>query len=330
MPRPSSTSDSRVAALKAWVPFLGLCLAVLCVLDGVAFSFRSRFVGQDVGKWRDAQWLQRRSAFNARPKAQPLGFLYLGDSTVGYDIRPTQIEPNGFNFACLGLSSTDLTELDLKLGTLLPAPPRAVFLGMIWIQFLGLESEMDFLDRRPPSAGKVIANFYQKPQLSQLLVFPGTRVARYLVEARIDAIRIPRKSAFRLSNDGWSQALQPDSSALQVANPLGYEGTRKGWFAPSHLNHLQRFKTRWDEKGVPNYFIFMPLHPGFKTRYLQAFGSEHQQWKAGIKALYQGRTLDLEDAIPDPRHYRDATHLNAEGARIFSRLLGERIQEMGL
>ncbi len=306
--------------------FFGLSAASLLAMDRWAFHLRTRFVASDVGRWHESQWLQRRRLLQQKQSIKPVSLLFLGDSSVAYDIRPSLIDPDGFNLSRLSLHSTELGELDMKLESMLSSRPKAVFLGMMWFEFLEVESESSFLNGNPPPPKKVLSSFYEQPNLSQQLLLPGSRVARYLVEARIDDTRVLSNTTSRIAVDGSAEVSVPTPLNLQLSDPLGFKDTKPGWFDQTRLLNLKEFLSRGRAQGVPQYFVFMPLRPGFREKYSNAFGPDHAKWKKGVSNLYGRNVFDLEDALPDARYYRDGTHLNSEGAILFTGLLKDQIR----
>lgn len=290
--------------------------------DRSFFAQRRRFVKLDVGAWNDSEWIQRRALLQARPQPPPI--LFLGDSCMAYGIRPGLIDPLALNMARPGLQSNELGELYLKLRNDLKGTPRAVYLGMMWFEFYEAESEASFLDGHPVGLGTILRDYYERRQLSQQLVFPGTRVLRYGVDKGLD--RNLKPMSVRVDPDGYAPLGDQPAPAV-VSAPVQFYQKEEGWFGPSKMVNLAAFHRHLSEMGVEQTFIFMPMHPHYRKVYRAKFGEDHKRWKAAVTAVYVGRVLDLEDVLPEAKYYRDATHLNREGAEVFSRMIGERIAE---
>jgi hypothetical protein len=153
-------------------------------------------------------------------------------------------------------------------------------------------------------------------------------LARLFLDTRIEKVQRIRTPYFRLAPDGSAEVDCPPPRAVPDDPPL-WGKVRPGWFDLGRLGEMRLFVAHLDRLRLPQCFIFLPMHPGFRRKYLDDFGTEHAKWKAAVTEVYGGRVIDLEDALQDPKYYRDASHLNGEGAILLSQILKDRIETEG-
>lgn len=315
---------SRRSAWRAWVTFFLFAMAVVVGLDAVTMHFRSRLQAIDMGRWRFPQWLETKERYHARVDTAPPSLLFLGDSSVAYGIRPSLVDQRAFSFARQALRTCELEELDVKLAWQLNGKPKAVVMGFLWFAFLDLDPDDSSALSSRPSLSQITSHFYDRPQLGQQFL-PGLHLASQAVGAKLDDLRTRRRNFFVVRPDGSVEVPDGKPPSRSVATPGQLAETRIGWFTPGRLEHLRSFNQLWHARNVPMYFVFMPLHPGFRAIYDQKLGTDHLRWREAMTKLFEGQVIDMENTLQDPRYFSDAMHLNREGAACFSVMLREKL-----
>ncbi len=320
MPRPSSTSASRPLRLLRVALLLALGLGTALALDRLAFSRRESLHTANTGRWAYQEWRDKQAA--ARRLPAPPEILFLGDSTMSRDLRPSLIAPRAQNLARSGLQGVELPELDLKLGQLGISHPRLIVLSMLPEQFRPTESDLAFLDSPRPSPGDVLRSYYDRLNLSQIAFFPGTRVVKYHLDALV--ARQDRDRSFRIDSDG---ALLYGHSAQNPGAPPklpGFMASQPGYLDAARLAPLETFVRHWEARGTRVVYLVLPLHPELAPAYEARFAPDLAFYRAQVERIFHGRVLDLSTPLPAADYY-DATHLNADGAAAFSRRVAERL-----
>jgi hypothetical protein len=312
-----------------WTLFLLVAALVVVGLDTITLHFRTRLEAFDSGRWRFPQWLESQERYRQRANPAPPSLLFLGDSSIAYGIRPSLVDRNAFSLARQALRTCELEALDVKLQRLLKGRPKAIVIGFLWFGFLDLDQEAGGTPAARPSMSRFISQFYDRPQLGQQFL-PGARLGRQAVDAELEDLRTRQRNFFVVAPDGNVEVPDGKPPSWTVATPDQLAETRVGWFGPGRLLQLQSFVQGWRTRGVPVFFVFMPLHPGFRATYDRALGQDNRRWRAGVTELFEGQIIDMEDTLQDPRYYSDAMHLNKEGSVRFSLLLRDRMREMPL
>lgn len=322
MPRPSSISGSK--PLAALLAFFALSLASAMVLDLAAFSGRGWLSTRDMGRWKERQWATRRAALARRDHAPEL--LVVGDSSAGYGIWPGLLTEQGFNLSRPGLSAHELDSLDERLGRLLKGRPKAILVGMLWFQFMEGDGEFAFAQGHPPTWRALLSRFYSDPNLSQKRVFPGSRVARYWIDSHLEStVPTIQAQVARFREDGAAVSLIQPSSVSGDTLP-DQPAYRPGWYDPGTLAPLGRFRARWEQRGVPVLFVFLPLHPELRRGLQRRCPGDLARWHADVQRLFGPRCLDLESVVVEAGAFRDGTHLTEDGARRLTLALAPRVE----
>lgn len=321
MPRPSSTSASRTRRILWGTALLGLGLATALGLDHLAYLRRESIYTSNTGRWAMQEWREKQAV--AKGLAAPPEILFLGDSTMSRDLHPSLIYPGAQNLARSGLQGVELPELDQKLNQLGITHPRVIVLAMLPEQFRQSESDLAFLEHPRPGLTQVLKDYYSKPNQSQVAFFPGTRVAKYHLDAVV--ARLDRDNTYRVEADG---AVLYNAKAQAPGAPVrmpGFMSSPPGFLDRARLAPLEAFVRFWEARGTLLIYLFPPLHPSLVLAYESRFSSDLTLYRAEVTRIFQGRVIHLETPPPDTAFY-DATHLNAEGAAAFTRRVGEALQ----
>jgi hypothetical protein len=321
MPRPSSTSASRLALAARGLVWVAVALGVALVLDRLAFSRRASLYTANTGRWAYQEWRMKQAAAETRPS--PPQILFLGDSTMSRDLRPSLIAPRAQNLARSGLQGIELAELDTKLLELGYDHPRVIVLALLPEQFRPSESDLAFLDHPRPGLFDVLKDYYRKPNQSQVAFFPGTRVVKYRLDALV--ARLDRDRTYRVDADG---AVLYGAKAQAPGAPVrmpGFMASAPGFLNPAKLAPLEAFVRFWEARGTLLVYLFPPLHPSLAAAYESRFSPDLALYRAEVTRIFRGRVIHLETPPPDTAFY-DATHLNADGAAAFSRQVGEALR----
>jgi hypothetical protein len=242
---------------------------------------------------------------------------------MGAAIRPSTLDPGGFNFARPGLGVGELPELDLKLDGLLRDRPRTIMLSMVWMFFLPAERDAGLTGGSPLRMRTLAQSFYADPQRPQEWFLPGTRVARVFLDAKMNRPRPLQDTSVLIENDGWSNNLE--ASPLHPSAPSRFQTAKPGWYGGENLVSLQRHHDHWAARGVRQIFVFLPVHPDFRALCDRTFSAELKALKGTITRIYEGRVIDLENEVQEARFYADSHHVNALGARRVTALVAERM-----
>lgn len=322
MPRPSSISDSRLALVARGVLWVGLALGMVLLLDRLAFSRRASLTTENTGRWAYQEWRMKQAAAETRPA--PPQVLFLGDSTMSRDLRPSLIYPRAQNLARSGLQGVELPELDAKLLALGYEHPRVIVLAMLPEQFRQSDSDLAFLDHPRPPFLEILKDYYRKPNQSQVAFFPGTRVLKYRLDALVASL--DRDRTYRVDGDG---AVLYGAKAQAPGAPVrmpGFMSSAPGYLDRAKLASLEAFVRFWEARGTLLVYLFPPLHPSLATAYETRFSPDLAVYRAEVARLFRGRVIHLETPPPADTAFYDATHLNADGAAAFSRRVGELLQ----
>ncbi len=321
MPRPSSTSASRTRQLLWGAALLGLGLATVLGLDRLVYLRRESLHTSNTGRWALQEWREKQAM--AKGLAAPPEILFLGDSTMSRDLRPSLIHPRAQNLARSGLQGVELPELDQKLDQLGETHPRIIVLSMLPEQFRAEVSDRALLEGARPGLKEVLLAYYTRPNLSQLAFFPGTRVAKYQLDALV--ARLDRVRSFRTDADGALLFLAPLQAPGTPIQMPGFMSNPAGFLDQARLAPLEAFVRHWEARGTLLVYLFVPVNPSLTPAYESRFAPDLAFYQTEVARIFRGRVIHLETPPPDTDFY-DATHLNAAGATAFSQRVGEALR----
>ncbi len=93
--------------------------------------------------------------------------------------------------------------------------------------------------------------------------------------------------------------------------------------------YLEKIIEMCRSRGVRVYLLITPLHPAYRANIPQNFTRKFQQWTSELESKYQNLIVwdHANDGYADFM-YGDADHLNRYGARIFTRIINRRLDEI--
>lgn len=147
-------------------------------------------------------------------------------------------------------------------------------------------------------------------------------VIQGIIEAPKYSIKLLFRGGLKERDLGRFQPSQRNSLAKSIEEFKKEKEQRALEYSKAEVEHLFKITDFCDENNIELIFISTPVH----TEYIKRKGEESQLLKEFYSSnLSKYKFLDYSDFKMADKYFQDLTHLNADGAKLFSKHLAKDI-----
>lgn len=301
-------------------------IIVVCLITGIISTLFFYFINNGLKKNHSDIYGKMNELVLGH---EPFDVAFIGSSRVNLTVNPEVIDSvakvNSFNF---GFDGANIVDFEMHVRAYLKSHPKPkLFVLNIDPKMLNVETEikvpskyLPYIDH--PEIYDSLKNYSRWPFVAKYLPFVATSFyTDAIVNQSVQGYIAPDRKMLNYYK-GFSPLTRVWSKGdLSAADLLAVVHTPKGF------SLFRSFLAMIRKEGIPLYLMyspqyFFPEYDGMHRKYMDELN------KVAFEYGYEITDYSALALCHDKKYFFDATHLNIEGANLFSKKLAEDIRDL--